>query len=56
MPELLKALIGLCALGAPLLIAFTLLALSERRDGRTRFVIVGGRTRRRSAVELNETG
>lgn len=54
MTEILGAIAGLAALGAPMLMLGALLVVSERRDGRSRFVIVGGRTRRRSALELNK--
>lgn len=51
MPEELKALIGVAALGLPFLLALVMVAIAERRDGKTRFVIVGGRCRRRSLAE-----
>lgn len=48
------AILGLMALGAPMILVFIITVCVERADGRSRFVIVDGRTRRRSRVELNK--
>lgn len=56
MTQLLHAVIALAALASPMLIVGGLMVVSERGDGQTRFVIVGGRTRRRSALERNRVG
>lgn len=50
MKPLIEATVGLFALGAPVILAGIGVALSERSDGRTRLVIVGGRVRRRASL------
>lgn len=53
---MIQVLIGLAALAAPILVIVGLVVLCERSDGLSRFVVVGGRTRRRRAVEINKFG
>jgi hypothetical protein len=46
-----EMLIGMACLAAPMLMAGILVLATERDDGQTRLVIVGGRIRRRRTLE-----
>lgn len=46
-------MLGVLALGSPLLILLACLVVAERRDGKSRWVIVGGKCRSRRVMERN---
>lgn len=47
-----SGIIGLCALSAPILVAGVLILLTERQDGKSRFMIVNGCIGRRRQLDF----